>query len=54
MSPMFRALLWAIPSFAIALAWIADMVPAPLAGTLILVLPIAMLATTPRAACRKA
>lgn len=53
MPPIFRALLWAIPSFAVALGWIADLIPAPLASTLILVLPIAMLATTPRAACRK-
>ncbi|WP_168707866.1 hypothetical protein [Sphingopyxis sp. PAMC25046] len=54
MSPVFRALLWAIPSFAVALGWIADLIPSPLASTLLLVLPIVMLATTPRAVCRKA
>ena len=53
MSPFLRALLWAILSFVVALGWIAELIPATLASTLILVLPIAMLAMTPRAAWRK-
>lgn len=53
MSPFLRGLLWAIPSFVVALGWIAELIPASLASALILVLPIAMLATTRRAAWRK-
>ncbi|WP_194955099.1 hypothetical protein [Sphingopyxis solisilvae] len=53
MPPLIRALLWASASLAIALAWIADAIPGTVGSILVLVLPIIMLATTPRAACRK-
>jgi hypothetical protein len=53
MPPVFRALLWAVPSFAVALAWIADLIPGSLGSALVLAVPIAMIATTPRAACRR-
>ncbi|MGQ3099970.1 MAG: hypothetical protein ACT6Q5_00875 [Sphingopyxis solisilvae] len=53
MPPLIRALLWASASLAIALAWIADLIPATVGSALVVALPIAMLACTPRAACRK-
>lgn len=53
MPPLFRALPWAFASFAVALAWIADLIPASVGSALVLALPIAMVATTPRASCRK-
>ena len=53
MPPIFRALLWAIPSFAVALAWIAGLIPGPLGSALVLAVPIAMNATMPRAPCRR-
>lgn len=52
MPPLTRALLWASASFAVAFAWIADVIPAAAGNALVVALPIAMLATTPRAACR--
>lgn len=53
MPPLTRALLWASASFAVALAWIADVIPGSVGSILVLVLPIIMFATTPHVACRK-
>lgn len=53
MPPLIRALLWASASLAIALAWVVDLIPGAVGSALVVTLPIAMLASTPRAACRK-
>lgn len=53
MPPLTRALLWASASFVVALAWIADVIPATVGSALVVALPIAMAVTTPRAAYRK-
>lgn len=51
MSPIPRALPWAVASLAVALASIFDLIPEAQAQTLIIVIPALMVATIVRTPC---